>query len=194
MDIQRTAQEIGWFEAARNVSGVRESADVVRKVGAVMPLPDADIAERTARAARWLLGFGKRMYLFLTPEIALVETMAEMASGRVEAIIAIPCDLEAEAKERLRNNLPDGIAAAVLEEPYFPDGFLPGNGMLVTCGYTGGGRVMTLPGTYRMVEHYGSFPGRKVFIPYVELERPARYDGWMEISSQKFDEKWRNTE
>lgn len=194
MDIQKTAQEIGLFETAINVSRVRESADVARKVGAAMPLPDANIAERAVRAARWLLSFGKRKYLFLTPEIALVEAMAELAPGRVEAIIVIPSDLEEEAKVRLKNNLPDGIAAPPLEEPYFPGGFLPKNGILVSCGYTAGERVMTLPDTYRMVEHYSSFPGRKAFIPYVELEQAAGYDGWIEISSKRFNEKWRYAE
>lgn len=192
MDIQKTVREIGLFETAANVSKVLESADAVRKVGAAMPLPNADIAEKTVQAARWLLSFGKHKYLFLTPEIALVEAMAEVDSNRAEVIIAIPCDLETDAKERLKNNLPGGITVSVLEEPYFPEGFFPGNGMLIACGYTGGERVMTLPETYRMVEHYSGFLGKKVFIPYVELEQAARYDGWMEISAQRFNEKWRN--
>lgn len=191
MDIKKTAREIGLFETAINLSRVSESADVAYKAGAAMPLPDTDIKERVEQAAKWLLSYGKRKYLFITPEIALVEAMAKLAPDGVEAIIIIPCDLEPEAKERLKNNLPRGMVVSLQEEPYFLDDFLPRNGMLVICGYASGERAMTLMDTYRLVEHYSRFPGRKAFIPYVELERAARYDGWIEINHQRFNEEWR---
>ena len=51
---------------------------------------------------------------------------------------------------------------------------------------------MVLPDTYRMVEHYSGFLGKKVFIPYKELETAARYDGWLEVSQQRLSMKWRS--
>lgn len=189
--MRRTAREIGLFETAVNIARVRQSAEVVRKAGAAMPLPDADIEERVAQAARGLLDFHKSKYLFLTPEIALVEAMAKQTGGGVETMLAVPCDMDREAKERLKQNLPRGIGVTVLEEPYFPEDFFPGNGLLVVCGYGAGERAMTLPETYRMVEHYSGFLGKKVFVPYVELSGAVRYDGWMEVSRQRFTEKWR---
>ena len=129
--------------------------------------------------------------MFLTPEIALIEEMTKL-SNQEEVIVAIPCDLEGKAKERLRNNLPRGIEVTVLEEPYFPQSFFPGNGLMVVCGYSAGGRPMVLPDTYRMVEHYSGFLGKKVFIPYKELETAARYDGWLEVSQQRLSTKWRS--
>lgn len=191
MNMQKTAREIGVFETGINLSSVCSSPDVVRKVGASMPLPDEDIADRIPRIAAWLHGFGKSKYLFLTPEIALIEEMAKL-SAREEVIIAIPCDLEGEAKERLRNNLPRGMEVTILEEPYFPQSFFPGNGLMVVCGYSAGGRPMVLPDTYRMAEHYSGFLGKKVFIPYRELETAARYDGWLEISQQRLSTIWRS--
>ena len=191
MDMQKTAREIGLFETGINLSKVCNSTDVIQKVGASMPLPDGDIAYRIPQIATWLHGFGKSKYMFLTPEIALIEEMAKLSSQK-EVIIAIPCDLEGEAKERLRNNLPRGIEVTILEEPYFPQSFFPGNGLMVVCGYSAGGRPMVLPDTYRMVEHYSGFLGKKVFIPYKELETAARYDGWLEVSQQRLSTKWRS--
>ncbi len=43
-----------------------------------------------------------------------------------------------------------------------------------------------------MVEHYNSFLGKKVFIPYIELSSAARYDGWMEVDQERITENWRN--
>lgn len=191
MDMQKTAREIGLFETGINLSKVCDSNDVILKVGASMPLPDEDITDRISQIAAWLHAFGKSKYMFLTPEIALIEEMSKLSS-REEVIIAIPCDLEREAKERLRNNLPRGIEVTILEEPYFPQSFFPGNGLMVVCGYSAGGRSMVLPDTYRMVEHYSGFLGKKVFIPYKELETAARYDGWLEVSQQRLSKKWRS--
>lgn len=192
MDIQKTAREIGLFETAINLAKVSNSLDVMKRIGASMPLPDTNIRERVECIAKWLLGFGKSKYMFLTPEIALVEEMAKQSEGKEEIIIAIPCDMETEAKERLKCNLPLGITVTVLEEPFFPDAFFPGNGMLVICGYLGGERAMILPDTYRMAEHYNGFLGKKVFVPYAEFNIAARYEGWMEMNQQRFSAKWRS--
>ena len=191
MDMQKTAREIGLFETGINLSKVCNSTDVIQKVGASMPLPDEDIVDRIPQIAAWIHGFGKSKYMFLTPEIALIEEMSKL-SNQEEVIIAIPCDLEEEAKERLRNNLPRNIEITILEEPYFPQSFFPGNGLMVVCGYAAGGRPMVLPDTYRMVEHYSGFLGKKVFIPYKDLETAARYDGWLEVSQQRLSAKWRS--
>ena len=191
MDMQKTAREIGLFETAVNLAKVSSSADVIHKVGALMPLPDEEIEGRVGQAAEWLLSFGKSKYMFLTPEIALIEEMGKLANSKTEVIIAVPCDLEQEAKERLNNNLPHGVTVAILEEPYFPQSFFPGNGMIVISGYLGGDRAMVLPDTYRMVEHYSGFLGKKVFVPYKELDAAMWYEGWMEINQQRLNAKWR---
>lgn len=192
MDIQKTAREIGLFETAVNLAKVSNSADVIQKVGASMPLPDEGIGVRVGQVAEWLLSFGKSKYMFLTPEIALIEEMGNQSNSKTEVIIAVPCDLEQEARERLNNNFPHGVVVTVLEEPYFPQSFFPGNGMMVISGYLGGERAMVLPDTYRMVEHYSSFLGKRVFVPYKELDAAIRYDGWMEISQQRLSAKWRS--
>ena len=192
MDLQKTAREIGLFETAANLAAVSGSTEVIQKVGASMPLSAEDIGSRTEEIAEWLLNFGKSKYMFLTPEIALIEAMGRLAGERTESILAVPCDLDPEAKERLKNNLPHGVPVTVLEEPYFPQSFFPGNGMLVICGYLAGGRAMVLPDTYRMVEHYSGFLGKKAFAPYAELEMAERYDGWMEISRQRLSAIRRN--
>lgn len=192
MDIQKTAREIGLFETAVNLAKVSNSADVIQRVGASMPLPDEGIGVRVGQVAKWLLSFGKSKYMFLTPEIALIEEMGKQSNSETEVIIAVPCDLEQEARERLNSNFPRGVMVTVLEEPYFPQSFFPGNGMMVISGYSGGERAMVLPDTYRMVEHYSGFLGKKVFVPYKELDAAIRYDGWMEISQQRLSAKWRS--
>lgn len=191
MDMRKTANEIGLFETAMNLSKVSGSKEVIRKVGASMPLPGTDIEERVRDIARWLCDFGKRRYLFFMPEIALIEEMGKIADSRTEIIVALPFNIDAEAKERIKNNLPHSVKTYLLEEPNFVNEFYPGNGMFVISGYTGGDREMILRDTYRMVEHYREFLGKKVFVPYTELKSASRYDGWMEIKENRISAEWR---
>lgn len=192
MDLQKTAKEIGFFETARNLDKVKGNAEIVRKAGASMPLPSGNINNRIKDAARWLQGYGKTKYMFLTPEIALIEAIRKLNAPDTEIIIAIPCGLEDDVKERIRNNFPPGIHITALDEPYFPKEFFPSNGLMVICGYSGAGRAMVLSDTYRMVEHYSGFFGPKVFVPYEELELATRYDGWREVDPLRLSDVWRS--
>lgn len=190
MDIQKTVREIGLFETAINLAAVCHSEDIQHMVGAAMPLPDKEISEHIKEIAEWLIGFQKKKYLFLNPEIALVEAMTDITDD-IEIIFAIPCDMDEDVKERLVQNIPKKANATVLEEPFFPKVFFPGNGMIVASGYSACDRSMVLVDTYRMLEHYSGFLGKKVFIPFVELDTAARYDGWLEVDPRKVSIKWR---
>ena len=195
MDMRKTAREIGLFETALNISKVSQSTDVALKVGASVPLPGADLEDRIEKIAHWLLRFGKRKYMFLTPELALIEAMAQ-AVGKdeeMEIIITVPCDMDEDTKARLKNNCPRDIKVTILEEPYFPQGFMPYNGMIVACGYASGNRFMLMADTYRMIEHYSGFWGKKVFVSYADVKNPTHYDGWMEANPDHFKAYWRET-
>ena len=191
MDMRKTVREIGFLEAGTNLEEVLDSKDIQEKVGAVMPLPGKNLINTISNIGDWLTAFGKDKYMILTPEIALIDKLAELDIGK-EAIFLIPCDMDPEVKERLKANIPKSMKVSLLEEPYFPEGFYPGNGLLIACGYYAGGRIMVLPETYRLIDHYSGFMGKKVFIPYVELEDAVRYDGWMEIGRDKFTTIWRD--
>ena len=190
MDMQKTVREIGFFETCCNLAEVIGSKEVQEKAGQVMPLPAPDFSDSLADIAGWLAAFGKEKYLFLSPEIALADKLAEKAPDK-EAIFLIPCDMDPEAKERLKGNLPKKMKVSLLEEPYFPEAFYPGNGILVISGYLAGRRMMVLPETYRMIEHYSGFWGKKVFVPYTELDEAVRYDGWMEAGNDRINMVWR---
>lgn len=187
MDIKKTAREIGFFETALNAETVGITDALREKVETGFPLPSGGARAACEAAAQWLVKFNKQKYLFLTPEIALIEAMTSCTNRKLEAIIMIPCDMDQESEQRLQNNLPRSMSVHTLKEPYFPNEFLPMNSMIVACGHTAGEHLMVLPETYRMIEHYGGFMGRQVFVPYVELASAARYEGWIETSGGHFD-------
>jgi len=188
MDVLKTVRGIGVLETVCNLTDVLYSEDVKSKVGEVMPLPGENIKDMLPKIAEWLKGFKKENYMFFTPEIALEDYCYESCK---EAVFMIPCGISDEIKESIQGNLPKKMKVNVLEEPYFPENFYPSNGIIVVVGYSAAGHKMVLPETYRLIEKYSSFWGKKVFVPYVELEDAVRYEGWMEISSDMFNETWR---
>ena len=191
MDNRKTSREIGLIQTAINLASVYDSDEVIEEVGITMPMPARDISDQVPEIVNWLRGFEKKKYLFLTPEIALIEEIGNHLDSREEAIIALPGDLDPEAQERIRNNIPRNIKITVQSEYEIPRSFYPSNGMIVICGYVAGGRLMVLPETYRLIGRYSNFLGKKVFIPYQELDIAARYDTWMEISPDCLSVRWR---
>ena len=185
MDARKIALEIGLFETALNLE-----KSGLKGVDVFMPLPSSGINEKIYNSAKWLLNFGKIKYMFLTPEIALIEAMAEQ-NRNIEAVVVIPCGMDQEAEERLENNLPSKIPVSIIKEPYFPENFIPKDSLIVTCGYSAGKYSMVMNETYRLIEHYGGFHGKKVFVPYVSLEHFEACDGWRQTASL-FDENWGN--
>lgn len=191
MDMIKTAQEIGLIETAVNLSQVCESGDVIDEVGVSMPMPDKNIASKIPETVEWIRSHGKSKYLFLTPEIALIEELGSLAAAQEEVIIAVPGDLDPDVRERIENNVPHNIRVTIQSEYDIPRNFYPRNGLMVICGYAAGGRLMVLPETYRLIGRYSDFLGKKLFIPYQELDIAACYDGWMEVSQKNMCVKWR---
>ena len=192
MDAIKTAREIGFFETARNISEASGSEQVRLKIEETMPMPAENPDSQIRQAAKYLLGFGKRKLLLLSPEIALIEALAELGGDGLQVILTVPCDMNPEIRDRLMDNLPSGIDVQILNEPYFPEAFTPANGLIASFGYLAGNRLMVLPECCRMTDHYGSFWGKKVFIPYVTRTDSTRFPGWIEMNPAKFNDVWRN--
>lgn len=189
MDILKTVKEIGFFETGYNLTQVPKTDSLIRRIERDMPFPGESFVSEISAIPEYLKSLGKSKYLFLTPEIALIERLS-IPGPEAEAIIVIPSDMDGESVERLSNNLPSNMTVSLLQEPCFPDPFLPYNGVIVACGYMAGSRPMVLQETYRLINHYCDFHGQMIFIPYVTLPNAVRYYGWLE-ANYSFSTIWR---
>lgn len=190
MDIMQVVREVGFYETGRNLLLVGADEELREKVTVAMPFPQEAVTDGTDALTRWIISFQKNKYLFTTPEIRIIEQLAAQVPDH-EAIILAPCDMDPESRERIGGNLPAEMSVTLLDEPFFPLGFFPGNGMLIACGYLAGERPMVLEETYRLLAHYRGFLGKKLFIPYAFLDEAVRYNGWMEMPADTFTSIWR---
>lgn len=193
MNVLRTAEEIGLVQVGLNVAELLSSEELRNKVGAVMPLPSIKLKDNVEKMVAWIAELGKSKLMFLTPEIALFDIIPKYIAD-AEVIALVLCSMDDEVKGRLAENIPANVTVSLLNEPYFPDEFIPSNGVIVACGYMANGRLMVLPETYRLIEHYKDFYGKFVFLPYVKIDEFIKYEEWIEINPDKFNLIWRDAE
>ena len=190
MVILKIAREIGCFETGYNIIQVLDNCAIAKKINKSMPLPDGTFIDSLENLSHWLASLGKKKFLFLNPEIAVIERLASIAPSDTEAIILVPDGMDNEMRERLSVNLPQIIKVSALPEPYFPNAFYPRNGVVIASGYLANNRPMVLPETYRLIDHYWGFKGKRIFIPYVTVPTPIPSNEWIEIDARKFSMIW----
>ena len=191
MDIISDMKKIGILETACNLAVVGDSSAVMEKVLPYAPFPPINISDFIEPITDWLLGFNKKKYMFFTPELALIEAMAQKADG-LEAQIVIPADLDLLIAENIKQNLPKSMPVSVLKEPFYPIDFRPGNGIIVVCGWINGDRLYVFKDTFRMVRHYRDFKGKMVFIPYTITAGENVSGDWIEVDERTFNSNWRD--
>lgn len=192
MDIIDTMKEIGIIETALNLAtiGSRNSA-IEKKVLPDAPFPPVDISQYIELITDWISGFGKKKFFFFTPELALIESLARKTTN-AESFVAIPSDLDSDIEKNIKNNLPNSMKVSILNEPFFPPDFRPGNGIIIVCGWMNGKRLYVFKDTYRLIKHYSEFKGKKIFVPYVMKNGAYVSDNWIEVDGRFFTLNWRN--
>lgn len=164
MDIFKTAAEIGMMEVLRLIQPHMQDPMIAR----INPVPSntENMKQRINDVAQKMMAYGKQRLLFLSPETALLDRLSQLDS-RQEVILVLPCDMDELTAERLCKNMPHALNVTILTEPFFPEGFTPSNGMLFLFGFHNNGRMLLSPESYRLMERYSAFQGRKAFVPFI---------------------------
>ena len=186
MNLQRIITEIGLMEIGRIVARFTEHGIVSPFLPVLKP---EDMDKQIGRVAAEVLKINRRYFFMMTPEIALLESLAANAwDGTV--IIAIPRDLEQESSDRIRANIPKGINVNFRYEGEFPEDFIPENGAVLCGGFTlYGTQHKILPSSYRMMCLYKQFAGRKVLFSAFPTEAEVPELGWINADADFFTEQ-----
>ena len=124
MNIREIVKEVGYFETSLNLLPALGSADAAERIAADMPLPSADIGERIEAYAKGIAKKGKKKIFLLTPEIALIEKLAEYPENIESVLIVLPSDMDPEMCERIGKNLLKTVDIQLIREPFFRRIFL----------------------------------------------------------------------
>ncbi len=138
----------------------------------------SDVGQRLSHITECVMESGKQDILLLSPEIALLERCSSRSNVRFRIII--PRDMDEDVASRVKCNIPNTMSVSFIDEPFYPSGFYPSNGLIMAFGFQNGDRAMLLPSTYRILEHYRGFMGRKVFVPINGRGQCIRAAAWVE--------------
>lgn len=183
MDLQKIIAEIGLMEIGRIIARFTERGVVTPFLPIMMP----DSMDRQIGClAKEILALKKRNLFLMTPEIALLEILADN-NWKDTVIIAIPRDADLESADRIQANIPKGINVQFLYEGEFPEDFIPENGAVLCAGFTiHGTEYKILPSSYRMMCLYKQFAGRRVFVSAFPSECDIPELGWINADADFF--------
>lgn len=183
MNLQRTIAEIGLLEIGRIVARFTERGIVSPFLPVMKP---EEMNKQIERLATEIFALNKRYLFMMTPEIALLESLADNKwAGTV--IIAIPRDADRESSDRIQANIPAGVDVSFLYEGEFPENFIPENGAILCGGFTiHGTQYKVLPSSYRMMCLYKQFEGRRVLVSAFPSEADVPELGWINADTDFF--------
>lgn len=179
MDFAALSREVGVAELVRVVDAC--ASDEARAEAArFLPLVSGQaLSESCSAIAAAVAGSGWRKVLLLSPEVMLMEELARRGfDGRL--VVCLAREVDEGVAERIRRNVPPGIAVEFIGEGAFPANFLPGECAVVALGVGDERRACIPATTLRMLEYYASFSGSRVLACLAagsEVERPF---GWAE--------------
>lgn len=188
MNISNDILCVGLFQVAQNLSEASAGVQHIDATEVAMPMPGADIAPRIEAVVDYMLQSGKKKFLLLSPEVAILSALEGRETSGLRFFIALPADMPESIFNQIRSNVPDGLDIQFVENLYVPGAFLPENGVVLTFGYMAKDYLMVRPEAYHMNKIHGSFPGQKVFVPYIELDNFVQPENWMRIRADIFNE------
>ena len=110
--------------------------------------------------------------------------MSKTAPEDTEFIIVLPYDMGPVQKCIIREKFPPDLNITMIQEPAFPQAFYPANGLMVICGCAFDGKAAVPLETYRLIEHYKDFVGKKAWVPYAEISVPEPCEGWVILNKK----------
>lgn len=185
MNILSTITEIGILETLRVVS---QNGDCAEKVAAFLPPVDSQYVEsRIEFLSNAIVSTSKNSLFMMLPEIALLERLAQVNWGGT-AILAIPYDMNAESRERIYANIPEGIHTAFVNEGAYPDSFRPDNGVITCTGIVPNDyRQYIIPSSCRMMSLYKVFQGERILLSCFPQRTKVPEIGWSYTETDFFN-------
>ena len=185
MKIKNNIAETGIAETLTVLHRYAHSDSIVQQAQLYIPFPFEDPAHSIDSIAAGLAQLGKEKLLLLTPEIAVIEKLAEYNAAQ-EIIICLPYHTYNHMRQSVQANMPAGVSISFVHENEIPYKFDYTNAAVVAFGFNQGNHSLILSSTYRMMKKYTSFYGNKVIAYCGQAEGDMRPAGWVTVNTHEF--------
>jgi len=184
-NIENNVTETGILETLCILNNHKSDYEIISNASLYLPIPRDDIHSKVDEIVDNLCRLKKEKFLFLTPEIAIIEKLCNTDTVK-EIFVCLPSDYNEETYERIFNNKPSGIKVTFIKENEIPLNFTGNNAAIIGFGFCDKERAIILNHNYRMMERYKSFYGYRILVSCGKDMSNSRPIGWTPINIYTF--------
>lgn len=187
MNIKDTLDEIGILETNIQIEKYMDDKSLLDSVSSEMPIPTRiETKEIINNAIEKILELNKKNIFMLSNEIALIEKFLLHKDKIQNIIVCLSRNLSDEQLSNIKSNVPKNSNVTFVHELEYPNIIKPRDSILLVLGYLNGNNSIVTNNTYRMIELYKSFLGKKVFVSCISDNVKLRQKNFISINSKNY--------
>lgn len=187
MNIKETLDEIGIFETNLQIEKYLDDESLLESVLLEMPIPRKSETKLIIDSAvNRILDLGKTNVFILSNEIALIEKLLLFKNIIKNIIVCLSRNLSNEQINNIKNNVPKNSNVVFVNELEYPSIIKPKNSILLVIGYRNGNNCILTKNTYRMLEIYKNFLGKKMFISCISENVKGKQSNFISVNSKNY--------
>ena len=187
MNIKDTLDEIGILETNLQIEKYIDDKSLLNNVYSEMPVPiKCETKDIIDNAMNKILELNKKNVFMLSNEIALIEKMLLYKDKIQNIIVCLSRNLSEEQINNIKSNIPKNSNVTFINELEYPSIIKPKDSIILVLGYVNGNNCIVTNNTYRMVELYKSFLGKKVFVRCISDNVKIKQKNFISINAQNY--------
>lgn len=187
MNIKDTLDEIGILETNIQIEKYIDDKSLLNSVSSEMPVPiKKETKEIINNAVNRILELNKKNILMLSNEIALIEEFLLHKDKIENIIVCLSRNLSEEQVNNIKCNVPKNSNVIFIHELEYPTIIKPRDSIILVLGYLNGNNCIVTNNTYRMIELYKSFLGKKVFVSCISGDVKLKQKNFISINSKNY--------
>ena len=187
MNYRTTLEEIGILETNKQIEKYINDKDLMKLIKKDIPVPSSiQTNEIINKIISKLIDMKKENIFILSNEIALIEVLNKYKNNFKNIIVALSRNLSLEQVKNIKNNIPKNSNVYFIYELEYPLVIKPKDSVILVFGYMNGNNCIVTTNTYRMIEIYKSFLGKKVFINCINDELLVTQHNFISINLNNY--------
>ena len=187
MNIANIIDEIGIFETNMQIEKYIFDDNLLQELSKEIPISKTlETNTKIKDVAKKLICLNKENLFFLSNEISLIEELTLYKFFVKNIIVGLSRNLSLEQINNIKNNVSTDIKVSFVEELLYPTIIQPRNSLIIAFGYIDGNNCLVTKNTYRMLEIYKSFLGKKIFVRCIRENIKDRIDGLISINANEY--------
>lgn len=187
MNIKDTLDEIGILETNIQIEKYLDDKVLLDSISSEIPISvKNETKDIINNAVKTILELGKSNIFMLSNEIALIEELVLHKDKIKNIIVCLSRNLSEEQINNVKSNIPKNSNVTFIHELEYPSIIKPKDSIILVLGYSNGNSCIVTSNTYRMIELYKSFFGKKVFINCISDNVKIRQKNFITINGKNY--------